>query len=438
MAQLHPILATALAALRWLWPLGLTAWCWAGPPAETLWAETPLVHVTHLIRNHTVVAGSTKIFSPGKVHDFLRSAHQRRRQPHTNAQRLDLEAAGVIPAGTLPIHLEPMANGDLKLTDIHNLMTQQRITSHWSVAEPVQDFPPETESKRVIVDWSEARIGIIEPAKAFRGQLWGGHAQDMIVVGPHPLSGDAYLLVPKDLAAQVKAENPDYPGHYWIYSETEFRNAREAILDFNRIYGSQHPGAAKLRQPRLSAAMPPEAQRDAVLEFLDLRQGHAPAEYERYRLWCSEHCDAILRGEESKACGAFLAIARGTPEVSYLVVDGLAQFGMDYFSSWIQEEPFQWAHHDATPFRRLEQKLHALFFAQDIRNVASLLTPVASPGQPRNPHVTADSAQEVRALLKEVQAATRHLAPATRAFVAQHARNLELRLALQLALNEAK
>lgn len=202
----------------------------ASPTSEELFEGLRFVHLTRFLRQHTVVPGKIRIAPRANfpLYNLFSSAFK----SEAYSQRA---AFYETPFG-------------LALTDFNFFMVTGRITTHWSINEGVMDDPDLLKDAQfVMAQWDENPIGIIEPAKYFKGQIYGGFDQDMIVMGPHQLSKEAVVLAPKRLESILKRDNPDYPGTFYFYDNNTYKNARSAIQSYNNSYLNS---SWKLQKPK--------------------------------------------------------------------------------------------------------------------------------------------------------------------------------------------
>ncbi|MBI2711995.1 MAG: hypothetical protein HYX41_03880 [Bdellovibrio sp.] len=182
------------------------------PSSSELWENVRFVHLTDVIRNSTVVPGASSLVT---------LAHP---QPLPQSFLFDLED------GVAPFYVAHWGHQKkFHIVDVNQLLPPQRITSHWHVYEGVHDA---VDGK----NWNDRKVAIVERAKYFKGQLYGGTNRDFMVIGPHRLSRESYIIAPRSLERTLRLGNPQYEGHWWFYEDSEHRNAAEAVDFLNTLF----------------------------------------------------------------------------------------------------------------------------------------------------------------------------------------------------------
>ncbi len=178
------------------------------------WHRARFVHLTSYVRNGTVRPGNIMMF--------------RNNHPVTGE-----DAASLIKeTANRGFHTLLQKQGsETYFIDLMHRSPQKRITSHWCLDGPIDDIDSQDLPPGTVGYWSEKQIAVVELAQHFKGELYGGLSQDFIVVGPHVLSKDSWIIAPQSEIESLNESNLDFPGKFFTYNSLRY-DIRQAIKLF--------------------------------------------------------------------------------------------------------------------------------------------------------------------------------------------------------------
>jgi hypothetical protein len=347
------------------------------PSSEDLWNNLHFMHLTNFIANNTVIPGAALIVKPSNNDYVLYGDY------YDEYQKVDKTLNS-----EFNFHIEKSGD-DYQIFDIYDAFPQTRTTSHWTVGTPVEDSSFSGVNGKT--DWSQQKIGIIEPAKYFKEQLYGGNHNDMFVIGPHVLSHEAIVFVPQSLLAQFKKDNPSFRGLIKVYSKSP--SAREAIKNYlKQERGPWTIDAIPDFSPKnlsLDAKVNEEVQvflwahrlvklpasLGATNELKKLLSMGIAKKKEAFNALGKilnepellqaqlEELDEIERLCKNCYRPFLIEISDKDPVIS---VNGQLSYGRDFFSAWIKDG-FKWENHTYSRLRNLELKLKELYKSSDLK-----------------------------------------------------------------------
>ena len=217
-------------------------------------------------------------------------------------------------------------------------ITPDRFTLHWfpqTILEPHLGWE----------ETADERFFIVEPAKHLRSTLYGGYAEDFMSLGPHQLSEDAVIFVPRnEIESILRSLYPGYKGQLVWYSNKE--DVKKLIDDY-----------ISEKAPKFKLHIAQNQKNLVEIELDDLIHN-----VESMDMSTIDPLDAELlyiKRTIEKACLENPRPKMVTLEENIIVEDIKAKFNgniviaRDFFSAWEKTGMFFGGHED-TLFKKLE------------------------------------------------------------------------------------
>lgn len=319
------------------------------PTALELWENIRLVHVTDNLKNHTVVPGTSLIITnqfnnPESISTQLRQAIQEDSAPFA-----------------ISISRDKMS---FSFVDVNGLLPEARITSHWNlynVVEKTVGADSNNVEKNVQLG-CERSIAIVEIAKHFKGQLYGGNNEDFMIIGPHVLSRDSFIIAPCSLQNKIEMDNPEYPGTYWFYDDKEYSDIGKAVDAFNQQFKAKNPASWTFTFKKKLASTLDE--RESMIEDLIELGSFGEKKYAEYDDFIKvmtnfKQRNMLRQMAIHPTLDEFFISKENLIELFWFRVDGKVYYGQHFFSSWINDEKLPWVSHNAH-FREIEMTFNKL------------------------------------------------------------------------------
>lgn len=109
--------------------------------------------------------------------------------------------------------------------------TDVRPTLHFSMFQAVK--PHENGN------WENMDFALISRASRFKGKIWGGISQDIIIVGSHTISDNDIIVVETNRLAELQQINPTFKGKLIIFDKTK-TSLRAAVQEALDHMGAPH------------------------------------------------------------------------------------------------------------------------------------------------------------------------------------------------------